>query len=188
MNTHEIEASRVARFADLKPFSLAFVDSLLPGGRKQNLKVIGTGMAEDPAMRSPIAENHGFTLSYLKLPPGGGAHMHSHRTQEVFVPINGDLHIQVGEGAEEIRLGPLDVISVPVDVMRTFRNRNDFELTLLAVVAGDTGGGGVAWHSDVLDRAARETGLALDDAGKLKRLPNFRAPSDVEGSVFEGQS
>ena len=75
--TAKIEATRVARFQDLKPFSLAFVDSLLPDGRKRNAKVIGKGVVENPAMSPPIAEDHGFTVSWILVPPGGGAGLHS---------------------------------------------------------------------------------------------------------------
>lgn len=180
----KIEKTRLARFKDLKPFGLAFVDSLLPEGRKQNLKVIGRGVVENPAMQPPIADDHGFTLSYIQVPPGGGAHLHSHKTAEIFVPINGPLEVMIGDEKELLQLQPLDVISVPVDVMRGFRNRNDFPLTILAMVGGHTGGGSVEWHHEVLERAASETGLAVDEKGQLTRLPNFKMPSDIEGSVI----
>lgn len=180
----KIQRTRVARFKDLKPFELAFVDSLLPDGRKKNLKVIGKGVVENPAMQPPIADDHGFTVSYIQVPPNGGAGLHSHKTFEVFVPINGTLNVFIGDEKEEIVLQPLDVISVPEGTMRGFRNANDFELTILAMVGGHTGGGSVTWHDDVLDRAANETGLTIDEKGNLKRLDNFKMPEDVKGSVF----
>jgi quercetin dioxygenase-like cupin family protein len=180
----KIKNTRVARFKDLKPFGLAFVDSLLPDGRKKNLKVIGRGVVENPAMQPPISEDHGFTVSYIVVPPKGGAGLHAHKTAEIFIPINGALNVMIGDAKEEIVLQPLDVISVPTGVMRGFRNANDHELTILALVGGHTGGGAVTWHEDVLDRAAKETGLAIDEAGQLKRLPNFKMPEDVEGSIF----
>ena len=40
----EMEATRVARFKDLKKFNVAFVDSLLPEHRKKNLKVMEPGL------------------------------------------------------------------------------------------------------------------------------------------------
>lgn len=180
----QIEKTRLARFKDLKAFGLAFVDSLLPEGRKKNLKVIGRGVVENPAMQPPIADDHGFTVSYIMVPPGGGAGLHSHLTPEIFVPINGPLHVLIGDDKEEVLMQPLDVISVPNGVMRGFRNHNDFELTILAMVGGHTGGGAVTWHADVLSRAAKETGLAVDAAGQLKKLDNFRMPADIEGSTI----
>jgi mannose-6-phosphate isomerase-like protein (cupin superfamily) len=180
----KIEATRVARFKQLKPFSLAFVDSLLPDGRKKNLKVIGKGVVENADMRPPISEDHGFTVSYIVVPPGGGAGLPAHKTAEVFIPMNGPLTVLIGDDKEELVLQPLDVVSVPVGVMRGFRNHNEFELTVLAMVGGHTGGGAVTWHQDVLDRAATETGLAVDETGNLKKLPNFKMPADVTGSVL----
>lgn len=179
-----IEATRVARFDKLKPFSLAFVDSLLPDGRKKNLKVIGRGVVENVDMQPPIGDDHGFTVSYIVVPPGGGAGLHAHKTAEVFIPMNGPLTVLIGDDKEELVLQPLDVVSVPQGVMRGFRNHNEFELTVLAMVGGHTGGGSVTWHHDVLSRAATETGLSVDEAGNLKKLPNFRMPEDVAGSVL----
>lgn len=180
----QIEATRVARFKNLKPFSLAFVDSLLPEGRKANLKVIGRGVVENAAMQPPINDDHGFTVSYIVVPPGGGAGLHAHKTPEVFIPINGPLTVLIGDDKEELPLAPLDVCSVPTGVMRGFRNHNDFELTVLAMVGGHTGGGSVTWHHEVLSRAAAESGLAVDEAGNLKKLPNFKMPADIEGSAI----
>ncbi len=179
-----IEATRVARFHQLKPFSLAFVDSLLPDGRKKNLKVIGKGVVENADMRPPISEDHGFTVSYIVVPPGGGAGLHAHKTPEVFIPMNGPLTVLIGDDKEELVLQPQDVVSVPTGVMRGFRNHNDFEITVLAMVGGHTGGGSVTWHEDVLTRAAEQTGLSVDESGNLKTLPNFRMPSDTTGSVL----
>lgn len=179
-----IEATRVARFSQLRPFSLAFVDSLLPEGRKKNLKVIGRGVVENAQMQPPIHDDHGFTVSYIVVPPGGGAGLHAHKTHEVFIPINGELTVLIGDEKEELLLKPLDTCSVPQGVMRGFRNHNDFELIVLAMVGGHSGGGSVTWHEEVLSRAAAESGLAVDDQGNLKKLPNFRMPSDIEGSVI----
>jgi len=180
----DIERTRVARFENLKPFSLAFVDSLLKEGRKKNLKVIGKGVVENPDMRPPIGEDHGFTMSYILVPPGGGAGLHSHKTAEVFIPLNGKLNVFIGDKKEEIVVGPLDVISVPTGVMRGFVNHGITELVMIAMVGGDTGGGSVTWHDDVLKRAAAETGLAVDEAGQLKKLENFRMPENIEGSTI----
>jgi quercetin dioxygenase-like cupin family protein len=180
----EVERSRVARFSKLKPFSLAFVDSLLPDGKKKNLKVIGKGVVENPDMQPPITEDHGFTVSYIVVPPSGGAGLHSHKTPEIFIPMNGTLTVFVGDEKEEIQLAPLDVVSVPTGMMRGFVNRNDFELTILAMVGGHSGGGSVTWHDDVLRRAAEQTGLAVDEKGNLVKLENFKMPANIAGTVI----
>ena len=118
----EMEATRIARFADLKRFNVAFVDSLLPEHRKQNIKVIGKGVVEDPRMTPPINEDHGFTVAYITCMPGCGAALHAHETAEVFIPMNGPLTVYWGpDGEEETVLAPLDTISVPQGVLRRWR-------------------------------------------------------------------
>ena len=175
----EMERTRVARFADLKRFNLAFVDSLLPEHKKQNIKVIGKGVVEDPRMAPPITADHGFTVAYIRCQPGTGAALHSHETPEVFIPLNGNLVVTWGEnGEEETLLAPWDTISVPEGVMRGFRNPNDHEVVILALVGMADGGGPVTWHPEVLERA-KETGLAVE-GGKLVRLDNFAMPEGLE--------
>jgi len=170
----QMEETRTARFKNLDPLEMAFVDSLLPGGRKQNLKVIGRGVVENPNMRVPITEDHGFTVSWIRLPPGGGAHLHSHLTPEVFIPFDGPIRVFWGDnGQHSTVLEPKDTISVPVGVMRGFRNETDRTIVMLAMVGGESGGGSVTWHRKVLEDAARDTGLGLDEKGKLTKLSNF---------------
>ncbi len=178
-----IQSSRVARFNELRPFPLAYVDSLLPDGRKTNLRVIGQGSVENPRMRPPIAGDHGFTVGYVLVPPGGGASLHSHTTAEVFIAISGPLTVIIGDEKEQLLLQPLDVCSVPAGVMRGFRNFNHYEVTMMILAGGHTAGGSVTWHDDVLRRAA-ETGLGLDEKGKLRKLPNFKQAEDAPELEF----
>jgi mannose-6-phosphate isomerase-like protein (cupin superfamily) len=175
----DMEATRVARFKDLKKFNVAFVDSLLPEHRKKNLKVIGRGVVEDSRMSPPIAEDHGFTVAFITCEANTGAALHSHETAEVFMPLNGSLVVYWGDdGEEELTLEPWDTISVPEGVMRGFRNPNDEEVVILAMVGQQDGGGPVKWHPEVLERA-KHTGLGVED-GKLVRLDNFAMPEGME--------
>ena len=170
----EMEQTRTARFVNLEPLDTAFVDSLLPGGRKQNIKMIGRGVIERPDFRVPIAEDHGFTVSWIRIPPGGGAHLHSHETPEVFIPFDGPIKVFWGENGEmSTVLEPKDCISVPVGVMRGFINETDRTIVMLAMVGGESGGGSVTWHKQVLKDAAEKTGVGFDENGKLTTLANY---------------
>ena len=62
--------------------------------------------------------------------------------------------------------------------MRGFRNPNDEEVVILAMVGQQDGGGPVTWHPEVLERA-KHTGLGVED-GKLVRLENFALPEGME--------
>ena len=105
-------------------------------------------------------------MTYIGADPGKGAALHSHPTVEVFIPMSGRWVVYWGDdGEQEIELGPWDVVSVPVGVLRGFRNIGDSHAHLMAIIGG-TDSGKVGWAQSVLDRA-RETGLELDEAGAL---------------------
>ncbi|MBK6658853.1 MAG: hypothetical protein IPG43_12170 [Proteobacteria bacterium] len=65
-------------------------------------------------------------------------------------------------------LEPYDVISVPVQVMRGFRNVGSETAMMLAVVGGHDPGR-VGWPASMKD-AARAAGLVLDEQGNLRAV------------------
>jgi quercetin dioxygenase-like cupin family protein len=142
----------VARFADLKGNKASFLDTALPGGAKENLKLIGRGSSENP-LPPAIAGDHRYVMNWVKIPPGGGSRLHSHPTQEVFVPIEGSMTIYwIGPRGEQqsIAAAPKDCVSVEGGVMRGFRNDGTAEALMLTIVTGHDGGGPLIWHSDVI--------------------------------------
>ncbi len=158
----------IARFADLKPWSRAFLDSFIPEHQKDNYRVIGSGVFEEPSARAPITAAHGFSLGFVKCAPGKGAALHSHKTLEVFIPLNGRMVLLMGPSPDdEIMLEPWDTVSVPVGEMRGFRNPNEHDLVLLAIVQnGPSGGEKVSWHPQVIGQA-NAFGASLDGQGNL---------------------
>ena len=157
---------RVARFKELKPSLQAFVDSRIPGHEREIFNVIGRGVTEDASLPPAITDAQNFNLTLVRSAPGKGAALHSHQTVEVFISLSGEWAIYWGdEGESEIVLGPWDTISVPPGVMRGFRNAGNEDGYLMAILGG-TDAGKVAWAPAVLERA-RQTGLALDEAGNL---------------------
>ena len=159
---------RGARFKDRVPNRKAYVDSSLPGHARENFKIIGRGVAEDPADMPAIADPHDFNVSAVRAKPGNGAALHSHATVEVFIPLSGQWAIYWGDaGEDEVVLGSGDTISVPPGVMRGFRNAGDEEACLLAIIGGRDPGH-VSWSPEVLERAGH-IGVGLDDQGNLVR-------------------
>ena len=158
--------SRTARFDELRPSPVAFVDTKIPGHERDIFNVIGMGVTEDAALEPAIAAVEGFNLTYVGAEPGKGAALHSHTTVEVFIAMSGKWAIFWGdEGENEVTLDQWDVVSVPVGVMRGFKNVGSEHAYLMAVLGG-TDAGKVAWAESVLARA-RETGLTLDEEGNL---------------------
>ena len=159
-------AERVARFDKLQVSPQAFVDTRLPGHERDIFNVIGKGVTEDSSLKPAIGDAQGFNVTYTSAEPGNGAALHAHPTVEVFIPMSGKWSVFWGdEGEEEVILGPWDVISVPVGVMRGFRNVGDSHAYLMAIIGGSDAGK-VTWAESVL-RQANESGLALDAQGNL---------------------
>ena len=84
----------------------------------------------------------------------------------MFIPLSGQWPVFWGdEGENEVILDTFDCVSVPVGVMRGFRNVGEGHAYLMAILGG-TDAGRVGWAKSVLDRAA-ETGLGLDAKGNV---------------------
>ncbi len=158
--------TRVARFARMKPNKAAFVDTRLPDHQRDIFNMIGYGGNEDPNTKPAIADAQGFTVTHNGCEPGKGSALHSHETIEVFVPLTGRWLIYWGDdGENEVILEQGDVISIPTGVMRGFRNAGSEYAILIGIIEGSNPPG-VVWHDSVIE-AARDTGLELDEEGKI---------------------
>ena len=167
-SVEEVLETRVARRSDLKAYPESFVDTVIPRYRRDLYSIIGQSVFEDPAMQPAISIRHPFSFSLIEVDAGQGAGLHSHTTEEVFMPIDGKLAVFWGdEGENEVVLGPLDTVTVPIGVMRGFRNADDKRISVIAIVGGDDGGR-LTWHEDLIAEAA-EHGGRLTNAGFLER-------------------
>lgn len=172
----QMEATRIARWGKVQPYGETFIESRLPGFNKRLYKLINRGVLENKGVEPAIQGEHRFGVSLIEVPVGQGANLHSHKTEEVFFPLNGKMVVFWGDhGEHEVELNAWDCFSVPVGLMRGFRNPNDHTLLIYSVVGGtDAEVGRITWHPDVV-RAAEATGLSHDEAG-------FLESADAEGS------
>jgi mannose-6-phosphate isomerase-like protein (cupin superfamily) len=158
----------VARFKEQKSTAKSFIDTRIPGHERDIFSIIGAGVLEDPTL-NPSIPAQDFHLSIIKADPGKGASLHSHLTQEVFMPLTGRWAIFWGlKGGREIILEPYDVISVPIHVMRGFRNAGTQTAMMLAVVGGHDPGK-VGWPEEMKEKA-RAAGLELTDNGTFREI------------------
>jgi quercetin dioxygenase-like cupin family protein len=67
---------RVVRHAELQWSSRALLDAALTGCGAQLAPVIGYGLSEDRDHQAPIGNAHGFSIEWLKIPPGGQVSLH----------------------------------------------------------------------------------------------------------------
>ncbi len=176
VSKEEMLAKHVVRFADCRGSDLAYLDQRIPGHEREIVNVVGMNVTEnldDRDLEPKLGTAHGFSLVYnrAKEGSGSGAALHSHQTEEIFVPLKGTWEVVWLEGEEEraVRLEPLDVVNVPIGIYRGFRLVSDEADALLLAIVGGPDAGHVAWHPSVVERA-RQTGLEVDEDGNLREI------------------
>lgn len=130
----EMEARHVARFRDLVDDTEIFADIKTPTGQRRHFHVISEKAHLGPAK---ITTPHHFHISYLEVPPGVRAALHAHDAPEVFIPMSGRFAIHYGDQAQHrLDLDPLDTVSVPAGLMRTFENTGNTNAILMVIYDG----------------------------------------------------
>ena len=167
---------RIARFNELIPSTLPFVEGRIEGHKeRKNYSIVGPGVAEDNQQSVKISKPHGYNLGAVSANPKNGSGLHSHTTAEVFLIYSGSWRFYWGaDGANEIILGKGDIISMPTNMFRGFENAGDEE-GLIFVVLGNDDPGIITWVPNVLIKA-KETGLALLDDNSLIDLKENEIP------------
>jgi uncharacterized RmlC-like cupin family protein len=166
ISVEEMEATRVARFKNLKPSPRAFLDTAIPGFERLIYNVIGRGVTEDASLAPAITDARDFNMTLVKKAPGNRVGLHDHPTVEVFMALTGRWGVYWGDAAEnEVTLEQWDVISVPPGVMRGFRNIGTEDAYLLALLGGSDSGH-VEWSPKVVE-TARQHGVELDERGNV---------------------
>ena len=168
---------RIAKFYELIPSTLPFVEGRLDGHKeRKNYSIVGPGVAEDSEQSVKISKAHGYNLGAVSANPKNGSGLHSHTTAEVFLIYSGKWRFYWGvDGKNEIILGKGDIISMPTNMFRGFENAGDEE-GLIFVVLGNDDPGIITWIPKVLI-SAKETGLALLDDNSLIDLKKNEIPT-----------
>ena len=168
---------RIAKFQELIPSTLPFVEGRLDGHKeRKNYSIVGPGVAEDSEQSVKISKAHGYNLGAVSANPKNGSGLHSHTTAEVFLIYSGKWRFYWGvDGKNEIILGKGDIISMPTNMFRGFENAGDEE-GLIFVVLGNDDPGIITWIPKVLI-SAKETGLALLDDNSLIDLKKNEIPT-----------
>ena len=166
----------IARFEDLVPSSLPFVEGKLEGHKeRKNYSIVGPGVAEDSKQFIKIPKPHSFNLGAVSAMPKNGSGLHSHTTAEVFLIFSGKWKFYWGaDGKNSTILNAGDIISMPTNMFRGFENVGDKE-GLIFVVLGKDDPGIITWVPDVLNKA-KKTGMALLDDNSLIDLSNEKMP------------
>ncbi len=108
-----------------------------PAGRK----VYENPLIGDKAVfLATSAETNGaYTLVEIQLAPGGGNPLHAHRTYtETFIPVEGEIEVQLGKERKLLRPG--ETCTVPLKAVHCFRNPSKQPITFrVELVPGNAG-------------------------------------------------
>ena len=169
---------KLAKFSDLVPSKLPFVEGKLEGHKnRKNYSIVGAGVAEDTSQSIKISTPHSFNLGAVSAMPRNGSGLHSHTTAEVFIIFSGKWRFYWGnEGKYETILSAGDIISMPTNMFRGFENAGDQEGTMFVVLGGDDPGI-ITWLPSVLEKA-KTTGMALLNDNTLIDLSKNNIPKD----------
>ena len=169
---------KLAKFSDLVPSKLPFVEGKLEGHKnRKNYSIVGPGVAEDINQSIKISTPHSFNLGAVSAMPRNGSGLHSHTTAEVFIIFSGKWRFYWGnEGKYETILSAGDIISMPTNMFRGFENAGDQEGTMFVVLGGDDPGI-ITWLPSVLEKA-KKTGMALLNDNTLIDLSKNNIPKD----------
>ncbi len=170
--------NRLAKFEDLVPSTLPFVEGKLEGHKeRKNYSIVGPGVSEDSKQFVKIAMPHSFNLGAVSALPKNGSGLHSHTTAEVFIIYSGKWRFYWGaEGKDEILLSAGDIISMPTNMFRGFENAGNKEGLIFVVLGGDDPGI-ITWVPSVLKKA-KKTGMALLNDNSLIDLSINDIPKD----------
>ena len=156
-------AQRIVRYAALDWSVGALLDATLPGCGAQMAPVIGLGMTQDRNHAAPVANSHGFSIEWLRVPAGGRVSRHRLAEKQVLVVYQGTVEIAVEPGeagaASAVRQcasghgAGWDSFAMPADCWRSYHNLGAVDAVLLLMTPGD-GRKTIAWAPDVVAAAA----------------------------------
>ncbi|MGY9003802.1 MAG: cupin domain-containing protein [Rhodospirillales bacterium] len=167
----EIE-SRISRFSELKPMSVAdeldwvgqdamdlfYARKLMPVILEDSNSAFGNA--------APIIGAAGSTMFVSVMPPGQGPCLHSHNgTFETFMVLEGTIEYHIGEPiAHTVVLNKWDVLSCPPNVYRGFKNIGDKDAVQLTVITGiDEGSNDVSVPDSIAQQAEKDFGKKIAD-------------------------
>jgi hypothetical protein len=162
-------ARRIVRFQDLVWSSEGLLDSALPGCGAQLAAVVGLGMVQDRNLQAPVANAHGLSIEWLRLPAGGSVSRHRLQEKQVLIAKAGQIDVVVvsSDGPTTFTTVGTDTawdsFSLPASAWRSFKNSGPGDALALLLTAGDQRKH-IEWDAAVL-HAAAALDLALDANG-----------------------
>ena len=111
----------------------AELSSCLPEMRE--FPIIGAASSAEGLAAGRMAWPHGFHVRFVTLDPDMATRTHVRHEEEVILMHQG--HLTVSFGGGQVELGPGDVLTIPVDMPRSFGNRGTEIVEAYVVRGGD---------------------------------------------------
>lgn len=167
-------AERAVATDDLAWSDSALLSATLDGHGSSIAPVIGFGLTEDRAHRSPITVPHGFSLEWLRLEPGSSVGRHRHDDSQVLLLTEGQWQVEllVDDHAASAEPETGSVVSVPPGCWRDLRNIGDTPALAVVVCGGDSPTT-IEWAPEIVTAAA--------DAGWSRDASGYVAPVELIG-------
>jgi len=110
-------------------------DSDSPTESIQETPIIGSANASEDMTAGKMNWPHGFHVRHVRLDSGASGVTHKRHEEEVIMMQTGSMIIRLADG--EVELGAGDVITLPIDMPRSFANTSDAPAEAYVVRGGD---------------------------------------------------
>ena len=160
---------RVVSVADRQWSGHALLDSVLPGHESELAPVLGYGMTEDRDHATPIANPHGFSIEWLRIPPGQTVGPFRLAEKQVLIVYRGAMSVALNRGnaAVSVPVRSQELFSVPPGAWRSVTNMGDEPAEIAVILPGDARKH-IEWDGAVRSEALA-AGWAMDHNGYLAR-------------------
>lgn len=157
----------------------ALLDSCLEGHRSEMAPVIGYGISQDRNHAPKITNPHGFSIEWLKLPPGQSVSRFRIKEKQVLMSYTGSVVVTLNAPGEEVemQMDAWDTASIPAHAWRTIRNVSDGEAEIVVITAGD-GRKVPEWAPEVMQLVEAQ-GRGVDKSGFI--APAYLLPGYALG-------
>lgn len=161
---------RVVTRADRVYSPSSLLDSRLPGHGGELAPVLGHGVSEDRDQEPPIANPHGMSLEWGRLPAGGRIGRHLLHDKQVMIVFSGQVEVEQNDAGNAVRqtVNAQDLYSFPADTWRAIVNNGEGVAEFMLMTAGDHKKH-IVWSEDVR-KAAGAAGYAIDHNGYVASL------------------
>lgn len=160
-------AGRAVRQEDLTWSEQALLSTVVAGHASAMAPVIGHGMTEDRHHRAPITSAHGFSVEWLRLPPGSSTGLHRHQQNQVVILTDGSWDIAVNRDEHRLHSLPAQgsIVSLNAGAWRDLTNVGEGDAHAVVVCATDQRPV-IEWDPDIVE-AARQAGWGRDAGGYI---------------------